>query len=599
MLSDNTLFKRFLLIFTVIFFILSTTVAESHLRTAQQLSSPYTMSASTYLEMSKNKTGSERQSLELQAAGRLIQEGQWQDGQKILSSLGALSPELNNEKYSLLAKVDLIRQQPKLAIAKLAAIRQLENMPLYYQVQYHEMLAKAYRSTGNVIEALNERVKLDKLLPDEPSRFNNRRALWLILTTLPAEELNAFAVEATEGSELDGWLQLAVLSRTHEDNVQKTLAHLENWRARYPAHPGNMILPSPLTSIAPYLFASPKKIALLLPVTGKLAGPGQAVRDGFMQAFDAANQSGNMAVQVYDTDKAPVTMLYQQALHEAADYIIGPLGKADVAAIASLDHPVPTLMLNDLGQSVKQNAYQFGLSPVNEARQVAVRARKNGHTRTLIIAPASPWGSEVSAAFVNQWHAVGGEVVDTLHYNEHEDMAPAIKQLLHATELKRPSRGHSRGLDEKGTATSHRRQDFDMIFLLAYPSKARQIMPMLRYYFAGDVPVYATSAVYSGSADAQKDRDLDGIIFCDIPWVFNHQIGSKNWPEQWNSYNRLYALGRDSFVLVTQLNALLLFPAIGVNDHGSALYLNPNRQIARILTFGKIKQGLAQEVTEG
>ena len=82
-----------------------------------------------------------------------------------------------------------------------------------------------------------------------------------------------------------------------------------------------------------------------------------------------------------------------------------------------------------------------------------------------------------------------------------------------------------------------------------------------------------------------------------MPWVFNHQMGSRNWPEQFNSYNRLYALGMDSYSLSRQLNQLLLFPALGVSDQSGVLYLNPNQHIARILVFGQFRQGLAQQMT--
>lgn len=130
--------------------------------------------------------------------------------------------------------------------------------------------------------------------------------------------------------------------------------------------------------------------------------------------------------------------------------------------------------------------------------------------------------------------------------------------------------------------------------MVAYPTQARQIRPLLRYYYAGNIPVYATSAVYSGTQDTMKDRDLDGIIFCDMPWVFAHPTGSRNWPEQLNSYNRLYALGLDSYALTSQLNQLLLFPAMGVSDKSGVLYLTPYHQIARILSWGQFRQGVAE-----
>jgi outer membrane PBP1 activator LpoA protein len=588
-----SLFMRMLIILGLLH---TSFVMANPFSTSSPLASPYAMPAATCLALAENQSGSEKQLLEVRAAGRLIYDGQWQDGLNILSTLKPSAPELIGEKHLLLAKVNLMRNQAKSAIAELAAIHSLDSMPLFYQVQYHEMLATAYRASGNVMEALHERMKLENLLPDESTRFNNRRALWLMLTTLPIEELNAFAIESKDGKALTGWIQLAVIARDNPADPRDTLARLQQWKSRYPNHPGQLILPAQLE--AP-LFASPQKIALLLPLTGKLSGPGTAVRDGFMQSYDASKSSGHLSIQFYDTDKNDVLALYQQAVAEGADYVVGPLGKSEVASIASIPHPVPTVLLNDIAQGVGRNAYQFGLSPVNEARQVAVRARKNGHVRTLVIAPVGSWGDEVSAAYTRQWQAVGGQVVDTLRYSDQQDLAPAIKQLLHAVEMKRPERGHARVDESKVSIGSRRRQDFDMIFLLAYPSKARQIMPMLRYYFAGDVPVYATSSVYSGNANPQKDRDLDGIIFCDIPWVFNHQMGNKNWPEQWNSYNRLYALGMDSFALVTQLNQLMIFPAIGVGDNNGALYLNAHQQITRILTWGKMSQGLAQEVAGG
>lgn len=585
MLSNNSMLKRFLTLATAIFLVQCPMVAESYFRTNPSLVSPFQLTADAYLAQASQQSGDEKQALKLLAAGRLIYDGQWQGGLKILSSLNDLPTELAHEKQILIAKANLIRGQSQLAIAALSSIHDLEKMPLFYQVQYHELLATAYRNRKNLIDAINERVKLEVLLPDESMQSNNRRALWLMLTTLPTADLNAMAAEAKNGSDLDGWIQLAVISRTTTDGAKETLERLQEWKSHYRNHPGNLIVPLSLKPVMPYLFTKPQKIALLLPMTGKLAGPGNAVKDGFMQAYDASNEAKNSAVKIYDTEKGNVVALYQQAVADGAEYIVGPLGKAEVAQIASINHPVPTVLLNDTAQTVRQNAYQFGLSPANEARQVAVRARKNGHNRTLVIAPTGAWGDEVVSAFVNQWRAGGGEVADMLRYGEQDNFTSGIKRLLQVG-------------DVKSESAIKRRQDFDMIFLLAYPSKARQIMPMLRYYYAANVPVYATSAIYSGHADAQKDRDLDGIIFCDMPWVFNNQVGSKNWPEQWNSYNRLFALGRDSFALMNQLNQLLLFPAIGMNDSSGVLYLSGNQKIARILTWGKMNKGLAQEVNE-
>lgn len=568
---------------------------NSHLQVNQQLVSPYTMSADVYLSMAKNQTGIEKQSLLLKAAGRLIHDGHWQQGRQILTRMRGLPLELTQEKTLLLAQIDLIREKNQAAIAMLAQLQDVSSLALYYQVQYHEMLAHAYQATNKEVESVSERIKLNDLLPDAASRANNLRSLWLTLTTLPAAELNTMAIESDD-RELKGWMQLARLARKDYEKPDIMLNSLMRWKQEYPHHPANAILS--IEQGRAYLFPKPQKMALLLPLSGPLSGPGEAIRDGFMAAYKASNEIKHANIQFYDSNQANVVDLYHQAVSSGAQYIVGPLRKDDAAKVASLEHPVPTLLLNDLNRTTKPNGYQFGLSPTREARQVATKARKNGHTRALVIAPNGLWGEEVVQAFTQQWQANGGVVVDKLMYQKKEPINQAIRDVLHITESLEREKKLKALLGRKLETTPRRRQDFDMIFLLAYPSKARQIMPLLKYYYAGDIPVYATSSVYGGSPDPLNNRDLNGIIFCDMPWVFSYNVGNRHWPETLNSYNRLYALGMDAFELATQLNQLLLFPAMGVRDNSGILYLTPTRNIARILAWGEFKSGLVKPLNE-
>lgn len=562
----------------------------------KKLKNPYSLPTAAYLAMAKSQEGHVKQSALISAAGRLITDGQWKQGTAILAQTEELTVEQANEKNLLLAKIDFMRDKPRDALAKLAKIKEPEKFSLYNQIQFHEELAKSFRAIGSYSESVSERIKLESLLPDEESQANNRRALWLTLTSLPQAELNTMAVEAVDKSEMQGWLQLAVISRKYRNNSKSLLAALDQWQMHFSSHPANQILPNPLDSISSKLLTPPKQVALLLPLSGPLSGPGNAIREGFMAAYKANRGDESTKIKVYDTSKGDITNTYHQAISDGAEYVVGPLTKAQVATIASLDHPVPTLLLNDTDTSTQNNSYSLGLSPVNEAIQVAIKAKSKGYRKALIIAPNNAWGNEVAKAFTNQWNADGGLVVDTLRYAARQDLNKSMKDFLQITNSQKREKILKQVLGYNVQSTTSRRQDFDMIFLLAYPSKARQIMPLLKYYYAGDVPVYATSSVYSGSANALKDKDLDGIIFCDIPWVFSHQMGTKNWPEQFNSYNRLYALGMDSYTLATQLNQLILFPADGSNDSTGILYLKPTQQVARVLEWGQFKQGLAHSL---
>ncbi|CAM2733343.1 penicillin-binding protein activator [Legionella worsleiensis] len=557
---------------------------------------PYSMPTATYLALAKKEEGHKKNDLLLAAAGRMISEGQWRKGLAILAQSDELTEEQLNEKNVLLAKIDVIRDKPEAALTQLAKINQSQTLSSYNQIQYHELRAQSYRLTGHLIESVQERITLETLLSGTDLQTNNLRTLWLTLINIPQTQLSTMVAEAVDKSELQGWLQLAVIAGQYRESPKSLLDALAQWQSHFTNHPANALLPSPLNRIADKMIAKPKHIALLLPMSGPLSGPGKAVHDGFMAAYKSRNDEETTQIKFYDTAKGDVTLLYQKAIDAGADYVVGPLTKSQVAAVAALNHPVPTLLLNDSATAVQDNSYLFGLSPANEATQVALKAQSKGYRKALVIAPKNDWGNEVTKAFSQQWTNNGGKIADTLLYGAEDDLNKNIQDFLKVSESQAREKRLKQVLGTNLNALTTRRHDFDMIFLLAYPTKARQIMPLLKYYYAGDVPVFATSTVYGGSANALKDKDLDGVVFCDIPWVFSHQAGSRNWPEQFNSYNRLYALGMDSYALATQLNQLILFPADGAMEANGTLFLQPSGQVARVLEWGQFRQGLVQSL---
>jgi outer membrane PBP1 activator LpoA protein len=599
----NKLFKYrvFILLSSTFFLCQCTKVVNSTepvVAVKKKVTSPYTLPTAEYLALAEKQIGEQKQSLLISAAGRLIAEGQWRQGFTILTQTAGLTETQADEKNVLLAKIDLLRDKPRSALTKLATLGGSEALSPYFQIEFHESLAQAYRAEKKATESILERIKLESLITDTVTQKSNLRILWLTLINLSLAELQTLAAESSKQSELHGWAQLALLSRQFRTNSKSLLAALDQWQTYYNKHPANAILPVPIDSIADKLVLKPKKIALLLPLSGTFSGPGNAIREGFMAAHSANQNNDSPAIALFDTDKGLIEDIYQRALEEGSDYVVGPLTKSQVATIAARQHPVPTLLLNDSDIKIEDNSYFFGLSPAHEAKQVAIKAKSKGYRRALIIAPRSDWGTEIAKAFTQQWNENGGLVVDSLNYGVNEDLNKKMQELLHITDSQIRDKQLKQVLGYNFQSLSSRRQDFDMIFLLAYPSKARQIMPLLKYYYAGDVPVYATSSVYSGNANALKDKDLDGVIFCDIPWVFSHQMGARNWPEQFNSYNRLYALGMDSYALATQLNSLILFPADGSRDTNGTLYLNSNQQVARVLEWGQFEQGLAHSLGE-
>lgn len=350
----------------------------------------------------------------------------------------------------------------------------------------------------------------------------------------------------------------------------------------------------------------PRNIALLLPLSGAFGNQAAAVRDGFLAAY-YANRSGSHTpvIHIYDTtDNADTGMtIYQQALQDGTDFIVGPLHKPLLERIStSGEITVPTLALNyltDENTAVK-NLYQYGLLPEDEARQVAERAFADGHTKALALIPSGEWGDRMLATFSQEWESLGGRLLEVQRYDasQHDFSAPVINLLnIDRSRARHAALKSTLGMDIK--FDGRRRQDADFVFTAAFPAQARQIRPQLRFYFAGDLPVYSTSHSFSGEVNANLDRDLDGILFCDMPWTLTNGEGRKpDWQEFTNAwkasatpFKRLYAMGIDAYRLMQQSGRIGRDPQSALSAESGNLYLDSANRIHRQLQWARFRNG--------
>jgi len=346
------------------------------------------------------------------------------------------------------------------------------------------------------------------------------------------------------------------------------------------------------------------QIALLVPLSGKFASSGKAVKNGFFAAYYANNSSSSQPiVKIYNTSDKPIDQIYKEAVDNGASLIIGPLTRQKVAEINQMGNlPIPTITLNEISVNANEasNLYQFSLSQSDEAIQTADRIFQNGYRRVLVIAPAGSWGKSVADSFTQQWQTLGGNISEELFYKPNENLSKAIAKVLDISSSEKRSNELTRILGEQPRAIPHRRQDIDAIFLLAVPQTAREIRPLLKFYFAGSIPVYSTSLIYNGTSSADSNRDLDGIIFPDMPWFLNPNAGypasrsqlASLWQRGFNQEARFYALGMDAYLIAENLNHL---PS-GLNGATGTLYLTSDRHISRKLMWAKFVNGEVKRI---
>jgi outer membrane PBP1 activator LpoA protein len=480
----------------------------------------------------------------------------------------------------------------------------IDQFSIEQERQYHQARATLYSQIGEAIISLNERIALGTLLFDTTDINNNNNLIWQYLSKLTYSELITLQQDITD-SILKGWFELAAVSKQYQGSLQLQNTAILNWSAENPNHPASQQLPADLALLQDLIQTRPNNIALLLPFNGKLAKAGKAIRDGFLAAYyhNKSTQQNNPTVTLYDTSSESINTLYDRAMLNGADIIIGPLSKDKVNLLQQRPSlPVPTLALNYLEKDTSTSdtneekpLYQFGLSLEDEAVQVADRAWLEGHRQVLIMSSKANWSQRVSDAFITRWQEYGGIIIDNSHLNDSTSYSETIENILNI------DRSHQRANELKRLFgmgfefEPRRRADIDMIFLVARQQEGRQIKPTLNFQYAADIPVYATSQIYSSSNSKNKNSDLNNIRLTTLPWLLNTATEEKNLIDNninvSAGYERLYALGVDSFLLYPRLQQLYRLGEQQLYGATGQLSIDKQKRVVRKQLWAKISRG--------
>lgn len=522
----------------------------------------------------------------------------------------------------------------------------------YSKADVAERLAKrSNQLTANGYDeaAVKLRVLRSGLLSKD-SKAENDEAIWNMVNRFSKAELATLPVQATD--ELVSWWSLGYLQASRKPD--ELAASYRWWQQRYPGYAANNAVFAKLTGkdsdqiagennsvneqiVTLDIGQAPRNVALLLPISGRYAPAAKAIEAGF-RAADAANETPLETVQIIDSVSKDIVDAYTDAVINGAQLIVGPLQKPQVAKLAySGMISIPLLTLNDpveskpatdestegkteqsetteidpLEQVMEQLAVEelpygltvFGLSPEQEARQVALRAIADGKTRAAVLMPENDWGSRVGEAFREAFEAAGGQVVDNGPYKPGtNDLGRDVANLLKSNSrnplwrdvgsFSSANRSIYEGDRRENIWTADRNQ-IDMAFMAAFPRDARILRPSFRFHQAIRLPIYATSHAYSGRPNPRFDADLNGLTFCDMPVLMPNpdDIATDNSNGDLDRYPpRLVALGRDARALVNHLAILQADPSQQLQGASGKLQLVGNR-IERQLSCATFEDG--------
>lgn len=558
------------------------------------------------LQQAGDSPSEQAELLRLSAADLAFQQKDAARASSILDQvqLANLKPAQQIYASTLRAELHMASNKPKAALRALdhPSMARLGELPVEQQVRSQLIRASALQATGQTLAAARERAFIAPLLSGATAT-QNHEAIWTLISSLPMNELQASA-----DADLNGWLELARAAKS-AGTLEQQQAAVDAWVAQNPQHPAAVQLPQALLDLKKLSSQPLSEIALLLPQDGQLASVARALRDGFLAAHYQAQQAGQNPpnIQIFDSSRiGSMDAFYAQAQASGVQLVIGPLEKNLVSQLSSREQlPITTLALNysEAAQEGPAQLFQFGLAAEDEAREVARRAWADGMRRAVALVPNGEWGDRVLAAFRQSWQAQGGTLIAAEHVDQPVELAQQIADLFQLRQSEARAKRLQNTLGSPVAAAPSRRRDVDFIFLAATPQQAQQIKPTLAFQYAGDVPVYSTSHLFTGTYNQAQYIDLNGIMFCETPWLLNvndplRQQASTQWPQAGGSLGRLYAMGADAYLLAPRLNQLKALPETRLQGLSGSLSLSPTQRVERQLPWAEFRDGQVQPLPD-
>jgi outer membrane PBP1 activator LpoA protein len=455
------------------------------------------------------------------------------------------------------ADVALAAHQPERALARLRALG--DPPPAGSEAEVLLARGRAQLALGRGLDGVRTLVAREQYVP-APQLADEQRRLWVALRDAAAHGAVLTAPRGTDAL-LTGWLELARIATQSQRNPRAARAQLADWVKRYPSHPANGPLIATMQTDSSPPTELPARIALLLPLSGRLSDAGETLRDGLLAAYYQQDAASRPDIRIYDA-ATDADAVYRRALADGAVFVVGPLGKENVQAVARIaDGSVPVLALNFLpdGDRAPPRFYQFALAPEDEARQVAERLLAEGRRAGVALVPSGEWGTRVLAAFNAALVAGGGTVVASRTFTPGTtDFSDILVGLLGFDESQR--RYHAvTAIVGPLQFTPRRRDDLQFAFVAGQPLEGRQMRSALKFQYAGDLATYAISSVYEPNPIG--NQDMDGVAFPDMPWLIADDPATGDlrtsvqqlWPNSARPRSRLFAMGFDSWRLVAAL----------------------------------------------
>nr|WP_246604316.1 penicillin-binding protein activator [Alteromonas lipotrueae] len=465
--------------------------------------------------------------------------------------------------------------------------------------------------------------------------------VWSLLNQIPADRLKQ---SENQYPKLQPFFALRQLTIENVRNPQQLNRSITQYQQVYAGHMLAKHLPKDVALAQALTAPQIRELVVLLPLSGRLAATGEAVKDGIMAGYyqqlqQSSNPNSMPAIRFVDTTNAD-TQTMVAAIGDAK-FIVGPLLKETVEQLIpalppgvnmlALNRPdeMPTILDNSTSVHSDSVSYEseipssmapavnyFALAPEDEANQLAEFIYSKGFRAPIVIAAQSNLYQRMNDAFKARWNTLHEHEaqarkanITSVTFNDSESLREGITQALDVAQSNQRINQIEYMTNEEVYNMPRSRRDIDAIVAFASPQDTELLNPIieasLNPYDGKQVPVYATSRSMDYNSGKNQWRDLQNVRFIDMPWMMpNHkwqqlaQETKQTWPNRSTLQNRLFAFGVDAYELLPQLGMLNTLSYITFDGLTGTLTLNKNSEVERNLPQAVIRNERVQMLME-
>ncbi|KHT55262.1 lipoprotein [Alteromonas macleodii] len=584
-------------------------------------------------ERTRNKE--QRDTLLLQAADLYLQNQQPVLAQQVLYEVKEDGISGVNQSYYSLLVTKAYAGMPDASAEELLAMLDGVTGTGETAFQKAELQTQLFTQQGNLAAAANSVLKTN-LTDDEKVQ-----QVWQWITSIPASSLDSVG---SAYPDLSPFITLRELTEENASSPEKLAKSLQQFKQVYRGHVLENALPENVIEATQLTDAGANDIAVLLPLSGRLARTGQVVKNGIMAAYYTdveKRQDEHLLPRLRFIDTNEVDT--QHLLSEIGDtkFIIGPLLKDTVERlIPSLPLGVNVLALNrpdelpynastkglatgssnpavaddalasgtglagddtqnelhSLGLPTSLNYY--GLAPEDEAKQLAEFIFNKGYRAPIVIAAQSSLYQRMDDTFKKHWRILNNQEnkqranITSVSFNDSNSLREGITQALDVAQSNQRINQIEYMTNDEVYNMPRSRRDIDAIVAFASPQDTELLNPIieasLNPYDGKQVPVYATSRSMDYDSGKNQWRDLQNVHFIDMPWLMpSHswqplqQEVEQAWQNQNTMQKRLFAFGFDAYQLLPQLGMLNTLKYLSHEGLTGTLSLNQQGEVIR------------------